>query len=227
MCPYTSIDPAVIQRVPLFRALDERQASQVSALLKKRRYRKGEIIFHQGDPSDCLYIIGAGQVRIYLTNPDGREITLRIYESASAFGELALLDGKPRSASAAALEDTTTFMLYREDFLGKLWQHVALMQQMLALIAERVRYTTSFSEQLAFLSVPGRVAAVLAQLAAAGCEEHGAVRLALTQQELASFVNTTRESISHALHDLADRGLIRVERRSVVVLDRERLQSTY
>src|SRR5262245_41115603 len=91
---------AAVRQVQLFRTLDEMQLQRVSRLLKERRYRKGEIVFHQDDPGGFLYIISFGRVRIYLAGPDGREVTLRIYGPGSNFGELSMLDGQARSASA-------------------------------------------------------------------------------------------------------------------------------
>jgi CRP-like cAMP-binding protein len=210
---------AAVRQVQLFRTLDEAQLQKVSRLLKERRYRKGEIIFHQDDPGGYLYIISAGRVRIYVAGPDGREVTLRIYGPDSNFGELSVLDGESRSASAAALDDVITYVLYREDFLNLLRENFALVQHILAILAERVRYTTNYSEQLAFLSVPGRVAALLMRLAGAEAEVQAPVRLELSQQELADFANTTREWVNRALHDFAAEGLVRVERRAVVILN--------
>ena len=210
---------AAIRQVQLFRTLDETQLQKVSKLLKERRYRKGEIIFHQDDPGGYLYIISAGRVRIYVAGPDGREVTLRIYGPDSNFGELSVLDGESRSASAAALDDVITYVLYREDFLNLLRENFALVQHILAILAERVRYTTNYSEQLAFLSAPGRVAALLMRLAGAEATVQPPIRLELSQQELADFANTTREWVNRALHDFAAEGLVRVERRAVVILD--------
>jgi CRP-like cAMP-binding protein len=210
---------AAIRQVQLFRTLDEAQLQKVSRLLKERRYRKGEIIFHQDDPGGYLYIISAGRVRIYVAGPDGREVTLRIYGPESNFGELSVLDGQSRSASAAALDDVTTYVLYREDFLNLLRENFALVQHILAILAERVRYTTNYSEQLAFLSAPGRVAALLMRLAGAEADVQPPIRLELSQQELADFANTTREWVNRALHDFAAEGLVRVERRAVVILN--------
>lgn len=214
---------AAVRQVQLFRTLDEAQLQKVSRLLKERRYRKGEIIFHQDDPGGYLYIIGVGRVRIYVAGPDGREVTLRIYGPDSNFGELSVLDGEARSASAAALDDVTTYVLYREDFMNLLRENFALVQHILAILAERVRYTTNYSEQLAFLSAPGRVAALLMRLAGAEGEVRPPIRLELSQQELADFANTTREWVNRALHDFAAEGLVRVERRAVVILDRSGL----
>src|SRR5215207_8088153 len=159
-----SIGIPALRQVPLFQALDDDQIGQISGLLKERRYHKGDIVFHQGDPGGCLYLVTSGRVRIFLNSVDGREATVRFYGPNSAFGEFSVLDGEPRSASAAAVDDVTTLVLYREEFMGLLRQHFELVERMFVMLTERLRYTTSYSEQLAFLSVPGRVATVLLQL---------------------------------------------------------------
>src|SRR5690554_4499501 len=159
------IGPERVRQVSLFRTLDEAHVQRLSKHLRERRYRKGELIFDQGDPGDCLYVIVSGRVRIYLTSPDGREATIRILESGTSFGELAVLDRAPRAASAATLDDTVTLVLLRDDFMQILRDSFPLVQHVLGLLTEMVRYNTSYAERLAFLSVPGRVAALLAQLA--------------------------------------------------------------
>jgi CRP-like cAMP-binding protein len=143
------IDPATVRQVDIFRTLDDAEVRQICALLKERRYRKGEIICYQGDPGDCVYIVGAGRVRIYLISSDGREATIRIFGRGSAFGEFSVLDGGPRSTYAAALDDVTTLVLYREDFLNLLRANFELVQHVIAMLTERLRYTTNYSENLA------------------------------------------------------------------------------
>jgi CRP/FNR family transcriptional regulator, cyclic AMP receptor protein len=224
MPKHEPITPAVVRDVALFEKLDEAQVQQVCALLKERRYRKGDIIFHRDDEGNCLFIISSGRVRIYLASQDGREATVRIYGPHSTFGEFAVLDGAPRSATAAALDDVTALVLYRDDFLGLLRRNFDLVLQVFAMLTERARYTTDYTEQLAFLSGPGRVAAALLQLAGVESAGYGPARLELTQQELAAFTNTTREWANHTLREFAEQGLIALERGAVIVLDREGLR---
>ena len=214
----------LVRNVALFRTLDDEQLRQVAALLKEQRHRRGDIIFHQGDPGGCLYLISSGQVRIYIANPDGREATIRIYGPNTAFGEFSVLDGMPRSTSAAAIDDVVALILYREDFMQLLQRNFELVKRVLAMLIERVRYTTTYSEQLAFLSVPGRVAALLVQLASVEPDTTAPVRLKLTQQELAAFVSTTREWVNRALRDFQQQGLLTIERGAVVILDRDGLR---
>ncbi len=208
----------VLARVGLFRAFDPEQLRQVAARLKQQQYRKGDIIFQQGDPGLCLYIIAQGRVRVYLSSADGREVTIRIYETGSHFGEFSVFDGAPRSASAAALSNVSTFVLYRDDFLDLLRTNFDLVERVLTFLTERLRYTTTYSEHLAFLSAPARVAAQLLQLANPDAQPEP-LRLKVTQHDLAALACTSRESVNYALRDFAERGIIRIERGAVVILD--------
>jgi CRP-like cAMP-binding protein len=214
---------ALLRNVGLFRDMDEAILAHAGRLLREQRSSKGDMIFQQGDAGGCLYLIAEGRVRIFLASPDGREATVRVYGPNSAFGELSVLDGAPRSASAAALDDLVMFVLYQDDVQELLRQNFVLVQHIIAMLTERLRYTTNYSEQLAFLRAPGRVAARLAQLAYAA-ELGEPVRLDLTQEELAAFANTTREWVNRALRDFADRGLVSLSRGSVIVLDQRGLR---
>jgi CRP-like cAMP-binding protein len=217
MFQHESVGLAMLRQVSLFQGFTDAQLHQVANLLHEQPYRRGEIIFQQGDPGGCLYIIGAGQVRVYLSHPDGREITLRFYEAGSHFGEFSVFDGHPRSASTIAVSDVTAFVLYRESFLDLLYANTALIQHVLAALIERLRYTTTYSENLAFLSARDRVVAMLVQLASAADTAHNSVRLDITQHDLAALANTTRETVNHTLRTLAAQNLIRSERGAVIV----------
>jgi len=211
----------ILRGVSLFKTLEDDQLRPVRAVLRERRYRKGATIFNQEDEGNCLYIITSGHVRIYVTYPDGRESTLRIYDKGTSFGEFAVLDGGSRSASAAALDEVSTLVLFREDFLQLLEKHFNLVTHILTQLTERLRYTTRYAEQQVFLTVPGRIATVLLQLAGDNPEP---ITLKWTQSQLATFANTSREWVSKTLNSFADQGLVRLERGAVVVLSRSGLR---
>ncbi len=214
----------LLRQVEIFRMLEDAQLRQLRALLRRQHFRAGESIFIQGDPGDCLYIILEGYVRIYLLSADGREVTFRVYSSGAAFGEFAVLDGKPRSACAVASTNASAMVIYRADFLALIERNVSVLLRVVDVLTERLRYTTLFSRSLAFISASGRVASTLATLADQATVAPGAVKLTITQAELASYAGATREWTNHALHDFADQGLIKIGRRAVTVLDRERLR---
>jgi CRP-like cAMP-binding protein len=217
------IDPTILRQAPLFRTLDKAQLRQVGALLQERRYCGGDIIFRQGDPGGCLYLVGAGRARTYLHTPDGREVTLHTYAGGGIFGELSVLDGRPRSSNAAAMDDLTTFVLFREDLFASLRADFGIVERLIDTLVDRLRYATNDGRRPAFVSAPGRVAATLVELAGER-PPAGPVQVAVTQQELAQLANTGREWVSRALREFADQGLVRLDRGAVVVLDRIGLQ---
>ena len=155
-------------------------------------------------------------------------MTLNVHGAGECFGEISLLDGKPRSAGAVALEQTVTYALHRDDFLRCLHDYPVLAQRIVELLAERLRHLTAYAECLAFLDVPGRLAAALLDLA----ERHGIKRdantveidLHLTQTELATWVGATREMVNRALVVFRDQGWITIEGQTIKILDMHQLR---
>jgi CRP/FNR family transcriptional regulator/CRP/FNR family cyclic AMP-dependent transcriptional regulator len=217
---------AMLQGLPLFSRLAERELKVLAGRLRKRTFAKGMIIFHKGSLARSLYIIESGQVRIFLVDESGHEISLNIYGPGKLFGELALLDGLPRSAGAVVMDRTVVYSLYREDLLHCLEASPRLAESIIQELAARLRYTTTCFEQLAFLDVHGRVAARLLELADRyGAPSDGAViELQLTQTELASWVVARRESVNKVLGAFRDDGLIQIEELRIRILDRPGLE---
>ncbi len=220
------LSPIMLRQVALFQPLAEDDASQVCALFRPRAFRAGEIIFHHEDPGGCLYLIHSGRVRIFLPNPDGREVTLRLFGPGDVFGELSLLDGGTRTASAQAREDTHAYLLFREDFMRLLRNQFDLVQHVIHLLVERLRYTTHYTQQLAFMSIPSRVAAALLQLASMETSAPASGHIKITQQDLANYVGTTREWVNRTLNDFVTRGWVTVQRGSVTIVNRDALKQT-
>lgn len=208
--------------VPLFSGLDDDALDSVSRGLRARRFRRAEVIFHIGDPGDALFIVTSGAVKITLPSETGEEAILTTLRPGDFFGELALLDGAPRSATAAAIEPTETLVLPRERFRELINSEPAIRDALFAGLAKELRRLTLHVEELHFLDIAGRLAAQLARIAA----EHGeprpdGVRLAapLTQSDLAAMVGCTRQSVNKLLGLFVDDGLIRLERDAIVVVD--------
>lgn len=217
------LSPTMLRQVALFQPLnDETEAQRVCGLFRSQTFRTGETVFQHGDPGGCMYLIRSGKVRIYLPSLDGREITLRVYGEGEVFGELSLLDGGPRTASAETVEPVQAYLLFRDDFLNLLRDHFGLVQHVLGLLVERLRYTTNYTQQLAFMSVPSRIAAVLLQLAS----EHDASLIKITQQDLANYVGTTREWVNRALKEFVNRGWVTLQRGGLTILDRNALKQS-
>jgi CRP/FNR family transcriptional regulator, cyclic AMP receptor protein len=217
----------LLRKAPLFADLPDEETRALAAHLGKRTFGKGMILFHKDSPGQTLYLIESGLVRIFVLSETGQEMTLNVHGPGECFGEISLLDGKPRSAGAVALEPTVTYALHRDDFLRCLRDYPVLAQRIVELLAERLRHLTAYAECLAFLDVPGRLAAALLDLA----ERHGIKRdasaveidLHLTQTELATWVGATREMVNRALVVFRDQGWITIEGQTIRIVDMKQL----
>ena len=209
--------------VPFFSGLDAESLESVGRGMRARRFRRGEVIFHLGDPGDALFIVMTGAIKIMLPSDAGEEAILATLRAGDVFGELAVLDGAPRSATATALEPTETLMLPRAQFRELLDTEPAIRDALLASLAGELRRLTNHVEELHFLDITGRLASRLARLASESGKKQpdGTVRLGspLTQGDLAAMIGCTRQSVNKLLGMFTDDGLIRLERESIVILD--------
>jgi CRP/FNR family transcriptional regulator, cyclic AMP receptor protein len=213
--------------IPFFSGLDAASLESVGRGMRSRRFRRGEVIFHQGDPGDALFIVMAGAIKIMLPSETGDEAILATLKAGDVFGELALLDGAPRSASATALEPTETMVLQRDRFRQLLATEPTIRDALLAALSSEVRRLTTQVEDLHFLDVTGRLAKCLVRLAGEGSREatgQRRLRGPLSQSDLAAMVGCTRQSVNRVIGQFTDDGLIRIERDSIVVMDYEGLQ---
>ncbi|MGH2376170.1 MAG: Crp/Fnr family transcriptional regulator [bacterium] len=221
-------DPqALLRRVPLFKDVSDEVLTGLAPQLRRRAYRKGTMIFHKDQAGDALYIIESGHVRIFLPAEGGDELTIDLLASGDVFGDMALLDGRPRSASADALEDTVTYTLGRDEFQHYLAETPRLASALIELLSVRQRDLLEYTETLAFLDVHARIAKVLLDLAnrygtkvAEGIE----IQMDLTQAELARMVGATRERVNRALASFRVQGVLELRGKKIVILDAERLR---
>jgi CRP-like cAMP-binding protein len=209
--------------VPFFSGLDAVGLETIGRTVRTRRFRRGEVIFHQGDPGDALFIVMNGGIKISLPSDMGDEAILATLRSGDVFGELALLDGAPRSATATAIEPTETLVLPRAQFRELIATEPAVRDALLASIAGELRRLTNHVEELHFLDITGRLASRLSRLAVDGGTTlpDGSIRLKapLTQGDLAAMIGCTRQSVNKLLGIFTDDHLIRLDRDSIVVLD--------
>jgi CRP/FNR family transcriptional regulator, cyclic AMP receptor protein len=219
---------ATLRRSDLFRSLDDAAAAVLVRNLVRRRYAAGEVVFHLGDPGDRLHVIESGRVRIAMAADDGREGTLTVLGAGAMFGELALLDGSVRSATAIAMESTQTVTLDRLAFRMLLSRDDAIREAVLAGVARWLRRVTDQVAELHFLDLRGRVAAALVRLARDAAPRgatQGSVTLPpLTQADIASLAAGTRQRVNVALGELIRAGLIASDGRRITVLDIARLE---
>jgi|SRR3954470_905170 len=212
-----------LSTIAFFSGLDAEALERLAAGMRSRRFRRGEVIFHLGDPGDALFVIVSGEVKISLPSETGDEAILATLRPGDVFGELALLDGAPRSASATAMSPTETVVLPRDRFRELIATEAAVRDALLASIAGELRRLTTHVEELHFLDITGRLAARLVRLAQDGgtMDADGAIRLRtnLTQADLAAMVGCTRQSVNKLLGQFTDDGLVRLERDAIVVTD--------
>jgi CRP/FNR family cyclic AMP-dependent transcriptional regulator len=220
-----------LARCVLFEGVDLDAMEACLACLRVRRFRRDETVFHQGDPGDALHVIASGFVKVVLPSPEaGEPAILATLGPGEFFGELALLDGDPHSASVIALEPTETLVLGRADFERLFETQPGLRRALVASLARHLRRLTGHVEALHFLDLRERLALRIAELATAetaarGTSLPGEARLDrhYTQSELAGMVGGSRESVNRILAEFVTRGLIRIERDALVVPDVGRL----
>lgn len=214
-------------RCRLFAGLNRDALRGIARTLRVRRFRKGEVLFHEGDPGDALFIVACGAVKVVVPSEEGGEAILATLRRGDFLGELALLDGAPRSASAIALEATQALALPRDQFRALADTEPAIRDALLAALATELRRLTAHVAELHFLDLTGRLAARLARLS----EEHGerlpdgSIRLdgPLTQGDLAAMIGATRQSVNKLLGEFEQDGLLRLERDCIVVPDPQAL----
>ncbi len=218
---------ALLAHVSLFSQLADETLTGLAAQLRRRTFRKNTMIFHKDQAGDALYVVESGRVRIFLPTPAGEELTVDIAGPGDVFGELALLDGRPRSASAQAQEDAVTLTISREEFLKYLGRTPQLGAALVELLSSRLRHVTEYAESLAFLDVYARVARTLLEMAdrygvrAEGIE----IDFALTQTDLATMVGATRERVNRTLAVFRAQGLVELRGKKIVLLDPDRLRT--
>lgn len=211
-----------LRRVPFLAPLADDDLGWLAARLRPRQYRAGTTIFHRDDPGTTLHVIERGTVKLMLPSPEGREITVVLLGAGDFFGELALLDSGPRSASAVALEATDTLTLERDQFVALLEAHPQVALRLLGVLGERLRRADDLIGDLLFLDLPGRLAKQLLALA----DERGSatprgirIDLRLSQSELAAMVGATRESVNRCLNAYAERGILDFDRETITLRD--------
>lgn len=215
-----------LARCLLFEHASRTILESLAQRLRRRRFRRSEVIFHQGDPGDSLHIVAAGSVKILLPSAEGDEAIIATLRPGDFFGELALLDGAPRSATATALDQSDTLVLPRPVFIELLDTLPGLRDALLAGLAHELRRLTGHVEELHFLDLAGRLAMRLSRLASESSPgATGEIKLdwLYTQSDLAAMIGGTRQSVNRLLSELVDDGLIRIEPDALFITDADEL----
>lgn len=214
-------------RSALLGGLRDEDLDRLVEYVRVAGYAADQEIFSHGDPGHSMMIVVSGKVKITSPSPSGSEVVLNVVDAGEVFGEIALLDGKPRSGDATAMVDSELLVLERREFIPFLEKYPRVSTALLAQLCERLRQTTEMVEDALFLDLPARLSKTLLNLARRfGQETDDGVRigLKLSQQELGTFVGMTRESINKQLRAWSEQGLVQVDRGLITILDSEALE---
>jgi CRP/FNR family cyclic AMP-dependent transcriptional regulator len=217
----------LLGRTQIFASLDHQQLLVLAHAAIRRSYVRGESIFHQGDPGEALFAIAEGIVKIVLLSEDGDEMVLATLRTEDTFGELALIDGGPRSASARAVEPTTVFALPREAFLQAIRENPPLLESLHRSLGTLLRSLLAQASDLVFMDLAGRVAKLLMGLADKEGKPHDGgitLDLHLSQSGLAGMVGGSRPSVNQILKSFEARGYLEVRGRHIFIKHPESLR---
>jgi CRP-like cAMP-binding protein len=216
----------LLKKIPFFSPLQDEELHYILPHLREKKFKKNQVIFHEGEPGHHLYMIRSGQVKVYKLSEEGKEKILRVFGPGDFFAELPLLDGGKYPASAETLSPATLLLLSRENFLNVLSKYPQLTGKIYEIVGDRLRHFTTAVTDLTLKDASRRLAGFLLEKA----REHdrhslskGRFPLELTHQEIASLIGTARETVSRSLKQLQTEGIIEIKDRYVTVLDQERL----
>ncbi len=210
----------LLRSVPIFSELTEADFSSLAKVANRRRYPKDSVVFFENEQGDFFFMILEGRIKVTILGDDGREVILSLLGSGDFFGEMALLDNEPRSATAIAVEDTELLSLHRNDFQAVLSDNRSITVGLIKVLTSRLRRANHQISTLALLDVYGRVARVIVDMAREEGRRLKDGRIAFrraTHQEIANRIGTTRETVTRMLKDLERQGLIHVEGKEMVV----------
>jgi CRP-like cAMP-binding protein len=208
-----------LRQHPYFRDLAPEALDQLCRYAKHTVLKRGATLFAKDDPGNSLYVVISGTVKISISSPDGRNAILNLIGPGELFGEMAVLDGQPRSADATANTNCEIFVIDRRDFLPFMHSQPTLAMKFFELLCARVRRTSDQVEQLILQDLPGRLASALLGLNERRKLDVERSTIAITQQEIGEMVGMTRESINKQLGAWALRKWVRLEHGAIVVLD--------
>lgn len=204
-----------LRQVELFAGLDDTVLQQIVSVARLREFDRGELLFVEGDVGDTLLVLVTGSVTVFRTSPDGERAALTVLEPHEVLGEIALLDGAARSASVEATEATTALSLSRSEFFALLRQQPSVLEPLMRQLGTMVRRLTEQAADHVFLDLAGRVAKALLRLAGPGSPP----AVSITQSRLAEMSGGTRQSVNQVLGGFAQRGLVHLEGRRILLTD--------
>lgn len=212
-----------IAQIPLFDGLPADQMEDLVMILTDQVFRKGRIIFSEGEEGNGFYVVNQGRVKVYKLSPDGKEQILHFFGPGEPFGEVPVFTGQKFPAHAEAMEESHIFFFPKPSFVNLIKQNPALALNMLGILSKRLRRFTALIDDLSLKEVPGRLAAHLLYLST---QEEGSedLELSITKAQLAGLLGTIPETLSRILAKMTAQGLIETQGRRIRILDRESLQ---
>jgi CRP/FNR family transcriptional regulator, cyclic AMP receptor protein len=214
---------AILCQHPIFRDLDQAALDQLCRYSKTRAVKRGTIIFSKGDPGNSLFAVVKGTLKIEVTSAEGREAVFNIVGPGELVGEIALLDGKERTADAVASSDCELLVIDRREFIPFVKSQPILASKLIDLLCARLRWISDHVEQVIIPNLSSRLAKALVRLAERDGSINAKQKLTITQLELSQMVGMSRESINKQLRAWARRKLVRLERGGIIMLDKEAL----
>lgn len=234
MCPPPPTDPqtraeliAYLRTVPLFTGADDRVLDIVADAVQRRVYAQGDVLFREGDGGEAVHLLRSGTVKLSKVDLGGHEKTLALLRPPEFFGEMAPLSDSPRSATAVAVDEVETMLLFGDDFHRLMRDHPRIGLNVNATLARRLRGMDDEAQVLSYQDAQGRVAYVLLQLHKGGVFERdgdGPPLVRLTHQELANMAGTSRETVTRALKALEAEGVIATQPKEILLTDTQGLE---
>jgi CRP/FNR family transcriptional regulator/CRP/FNR family cyclic AMP-dependent transcriptional regulator len=218
---------SLIDKVPLFVNLSPKEMNAIRSVMIIREFDSGDIIVHEEDnETQTFFVIADGAVQVTVCTSEGKQTILATLRKGEFFGEMAILDGEPRSASVVAAQRCVLLMLYRDPFINILNKYPKITIQMLIEMSRRLRHTNRQINTLSMMSVYGRVADVILQLARENGRKVGymtVIENRPTHQEIAEMAGTSRETVSRIISQLQKKQFLSIDRRKMVILNEEKL----
>ena len=217
-------DLDVLSQIPFFHNLDPGQLGLVAGIARSMPLKRGRVLFSEGDKAEGFYAVMSGTIKIYKLSPEGKEQILHIFGTGEPFGEVPVFAGGAYPASAEALEDSRVMFFPRAEFVSLIRREPDLALAMLAVLSMRLRQFTHLVENLSLKEVPGRLAAFLLQSDSEAGNGDDAVELNIAKGQLAGLLGTIPETLSRILGRMSQQGIIDVQGRRILILDRTALE---
>jgi CRP-like cAMP-binding protein len=214
---------SLLRNHPLFRDLPPSVIEHLGSYMKTRRVARGTTIFAKGDPGTGLMGVLSGSVKVSVASAEGKDIVLNIFREGDIFGEIALLDGRPRTADAVAMAPSELIVIERRDFVPFLSSHPDVMLKFIEILCSRLRHTSEQVQDVTFLNLPTRLAKTLLELTSGEGGSAPPRKVAITQREISQIIGKSRESTNKQLRAWAKRGWIRLERGGLSVMAPDKL----